>query len=107
MSSRRTPVLRVLTLGLLVWQDLPSVKQRHVEAGASLKRKVLRMVRLFEIIPSIVVWGCCSMRLGQYETERLRALSQDSGFLRGSWTMPKRLDRMPRRVPRLTSHHPG
>ncbi|HID23795.1 MAG TPA: glycoside hydrolase family 2, partial [Planctomycetaceae bacterium] len=61
-------------LGLLVWQDMPSMAARRTPTPESRKQFELELKRLIETHinhPSIVMWIVFNEGWGQYDTERL------------------------------------
>ncbi|MBE0594379.1 MAG: beta-galactosidase, partial [Gemmatimonadales bacterium] len=62
------------SLGLLVWQDMPSGKNEGGEAQAEFERELVGMVHARANHPSIVMWVPFNEGWGQHDTERYVAL---------------------------------
>ena len=58
-------------LGLLVWQDFPSGKNRTPEGRHEFESEMQRLVAGLRDHPSIVMWVLFNESWGQYDTERL------------------------------------
>ncbi len=57
-------------LGLLVWQDMPSAKNRTPEAKQQFERELVRMVEGLRNHPSIIMWIPFNEGWGQHDTAR-------------------------------------
>jgi len=62
------------SLGILVWQDMPSGNNEDVAAREQFARELQRMVRARESHPSIVLWVPFNEGWGQHDTEMYVAM---------------------------------
>ncbi len=61
------------SLGVLVWQDMPSGENRTLHAQAQFELELRRMITALRDHPSIVMWIPFNEGWGQYDTRRLTA----------------------------------
>jgi len=57
-------------LGLLVWQDMPSGRNRTPQARQQFEQELVRMVAALGNHPSIIMWVVFNEGWGQHDTER-------------------------------------
>ncbi len=66
------------SIGVLVWQDMPSGENRTPAAQAEFETELHRMIAALRDHPSIVMWVPFNEGWGQYDTERIAAwIKQD------------------------------
>ncbi len=65
-------------LGILVWQDMPGAGNRTPAAKAQFQKELLRMVEERRSHPSIIMWVVFNEGWGQFDTERLTRLVEQT-----------------------------
>lgn len=65
-------------LGMLVWQDMPNVEaNKNDESKANYEREWKEIIENFQFFPCIIMWVPFNEGWGQFDTERIAALTKE------------------------------